>query len=144
VSPAYRFAGVEDGKTIRRYWTSTWKSCALKARCTTGPERRISRWEHEAQSTTFMAHKIERASIFLFDGVAFGIAYCGYAWLSSNVAVIFCAGIELAQLTIPDRHARLSDFFVDAIAISVGIFAGSTLIRMRPHREAIIASRSAK
>ena len=44
----YRFAGVEDGKTIRRYWTSTCKSCALKAQCTTGPERRISRWEHEA------------------------------------------------------------------------------------------------
>src|SRR5260370_704413 len=44
----YRFAGVEDGKTIRRYWTSACKSCALKAQCTTGPERRISRWEHEA------------------------------------------------------------------------------------------------
>jgi transposase len=44
----YRFAGVEDGKTIRRYWTSACKSCALKARCTTGAERRISRWEHEA------------------------------------------------------------------------------------------------
>jgi transposase len=44
----YRFAGVEDGKTIRRYWTSACKNCALKARCTTGPERRISRWEHEA------------------------------------------------------------------------------------------------
>ncbi len=28
----YRFAGVEDGKTIRRYWTSACKSCALKAR----------------------------------------------------------------------------------------------------------------
>ena len=97
-----------------------------------------------ARPITFMAHKIEHASIFLFDGVAFGIAYCGYAWLSSIVAVIFCAGIELAQLTIPGRHARLSDFFVDAIAICVGIFAGSTLIRMRPHREAIIASRSAK
>jgi VanZ family protein len=97
-----------------------------------------------ARPITFMAHKIEHASIFLFDGVAFGIAYCGYAWLSSIVAVIFCAGIELAQLTIPGRHARLSDFFVDAIAICVGIFAGSTLIRMRPHREAIIASHSAK
>src|SRR5712691_11979677 len=44
----YRFASVEDGKTIRRYWTSACKSCALKARCTTGPERRISLWEHEA------------------------------------------------------------------------------------------------
>src|SRR5262249_32975986 len=44
----YRFAGVEDGKTIRRYWTSACKNCALKAQCTTGSERRISRWEHEA------------------------------------------------------------------------------------------------
>jgi transposase len=45
---AYRFSGVEEGKTIRRYWTSACKACPLKAQCTTGPERRISRWEHEA------------------------------------------------------------------------------------------------
>jgi transposase len=44
----YRCASVEDGKTIRRYWTSACKRCALKDQCTTGPERRISRWEHEA------------------------------------------------------------------------------------------------
>jgi hypothetical protein len=84
--------------------------------------------------TTFMPHKIEHAGIFLLDGIAFGIAYCGYERLLSIGAVIFCASIELAQLTIPGRHARLSDFFVDAIAICVGILAGSRLIRMRrPH-----------
>jgi transposase len=44
----YRFSAVEKGKTIRRYWTSACKICALKAQCTKGPERRISRWEHEA------------------------------------------------------------------------------------------------
>ena len=44
----YHYTNVEDGKTLRRYWTSTCKACALKAQCTTGPERRISRWEHEA------------------------------------------------------------------------------------------------
>src|SRR5271168_1998220 len=44
----YRYTNVEDGKTLRRYWTSACKTCALKAQCTTGPERRISRWEHEA------------------------------------------------------------------------------------------------
>jgi transposase len=44
----YRFSGVEKGKTIRRYWTSACKTCALKAQCTKGPERRIPRWEHEA------------------------------------------------------------------------------------------------
>jgi len=83
-----------------------------------------------ARPITFLPHKIEHAGIFLLDGVAFGIAYCGYERLLSVGAVIFCATIELAQLTIPGRHARLSDFFVDAIAICVGILAGSRLIRM--------------
>jgi hypothetical protein len=82
--------------------------------------------------STFMPHKMEHASIFLLDGVAFGIAYCGYQWLASIMAVIFCASIEVAQLSVPGRHARLSDFFVDAIAICVGIFGGSTLTRTRP------------
>jgi hypothetical protein len=44
----YRCTNVEDGKTLRRYWTSACKTCALKAQCTTGSERRITRWEHEA------------------------------------------------------------------------------------------------
>jgi VanZ family protein len=66
------------------------------------------------------------------DGVAFGIAYSGYQWLASAMAVIFCASIEVAQLAVPGRHARLSDFFVDAIAVCVGIFGGSTLMRARP------------
>jgi hypothetical protein len=33
---------------IRRYWTSACSKCPLKAQCTPGGERRISRWEHEA------------------------------------------------------------------------------------------------
>src|SRR6201997_5243329 len=44
----YHYTNVEDGKTLRRYWTSACKTCELRAQCTTGPERRISRWEHEA------------------------------------------------------------------------------------------------
>ena len=43
----YRYTNEEDGKVLRRYWTTACSSCPLKARCTTGPERRISRWEHE-------------------------------------------------------------------------------------------------
>jgi hypothetical protein len=35
-------------KTLRRYWTTACQACALKSKCTTGKERRISRWEHEA------------------------------------------------------------------------------------------------
>jgi transposase len=43
----YRFTAQEDGKTIRRYWTTACPKCSLQSRCTTGPERRIPRWEHE-------------------------------------------------------------------------------------------------
>ena len=43
----YRFTSEEDGKRMRRYWTTACQNCALKPQCTTGPERRIPRWEHE-------------------------------------------------------------------------------------------------
>ena len=38
---------VENGQRMRRYWTSACRACPLKAKCTKGPERRITRWEHE-------------------------------------------------------------------------------------------------
>ena len=43
----YHYTNEEDGKTLRRYWTTACQACALKSKCTTGKERRISRWEHE-------------------------------------------------------------------------------------------------
>ena len=43
----YRYTNEEDGKTLRRYWTTACSNCPLKSKCTTGPERRITRWEHE-------------------------------------------------------------------------------------------------
>ena len=43
----YRSTNVEKGRTLRRYWTNACQGCAMKDRCTTGKERRITRWEHE-------------------------------------------------------------------------------------------------
>jgi transposase len=43
----YRYTNEEDGKTLHRYWTTACQRCLLKSQCTTGPERRITRWEHE-------------------------------------------------------------------------------------------------
>ncbi len=37
----------EDGKTLRRYWTTACLGYLLKSQCPTGPARRIRRWEHE-------------------------------------------------------------------------------------------------
>jgi hypothetical protein len=43
----FRYTNVENGQTLRRYWTTACRSCAIKEQCTTGKERRITRWEHE-------------------------------------------------------------------------------------------------
>ncbi len=43
----YRYTNEEAGKMLRRYWTTACQDCSLKPQCTTGPERRITRWEHE-------------------------------------------------------------------------------------------------
>ena len=43
----WRMTTVERGQTLHRYWTSACPRCPIKAQCTTGPYRRIARWEHE-------------------------------------------------------------------------------------------------
>jgi transposase len=42
----YRFTRNEKGKDIRRYWSSACRQCPIKAKCTTAPYRRVSRWVH--------------------------------------------------------------------------------------------------
>jgi VanZ family protein len=78
---------------------------------------------------TFVPHKAEHAAIFLAAGICFGMAYLGREWLLSIGAIIFCAAIELLQLYVPGRHARLSDFIVDATAAVLGVLAGCILLR---------------
>ena len=43
----WRYISVEDGMDLHVYWSSACTRCSIKAQCTTGPERRIKRWEHE-------------------------------------------------------------------------------------------------
>jgi transposase len=43
----HRFANEENGLVLHRYWSNACRTCALKAQCTKGPQRRITRWEHE-------------------------------------------------------------------------------------------------
>ena len=43
----YRMSRDEKGVMTRRYWFNRCPVCLLHALCTTGNERRVSRWEHE-------------------------------------------------------------------------------------------------
>ena len=43
----YYYSNQEKGLTLRRYWTNACRHCPIKEQCTTGVQRRITRWEHE-------------------------------------------------------------------------------------------------
>jgi len=43
----WRFASVEKGMKLDRYWSSNCKGCHLKEKCTPSTQRRVSRWEHQ-------------------------------------------------------------------------------------------------
>lgn len=43
----WRYSTVERGLKLHRYWSSFCQQCAIKAQCTPGPQRRVTRWEHE-------------------------------------------------------------------------------------------------
>ena len=43
----WRFTTVEQGLQIHKYWSSACPSCPMKSQCTSGTNRRITRWEHE-------------------------------------------------------------------------------------------------
>jgi transposase len=55
----YRMTTVEKDLTLHRYWPSACPRCPLKARCTPGDYRRITRWEHEAILET-MQRRLDR------------------------------------------------------------------------------------
>lgn len=42
-----RFSTLEKGLLFYKYWSSSCPKCPIKSQCTTGPNRRIARWEHE-------------------------------------------------------------------------------------------------
>src|SRR5215510_4519288 len=44
---AYHYTNEENGLLLHRYWTNACQNCAIKQSCTTGKERRITRWDHE-------------------------------------------------------------------------------------------------
>jgi transposase len=56
----FRTERVESDKLIRRYWSSACVHCEIRSQCTTGKERRISRWEHE-QIMDDMQERLDRS-----------------------------------------------------------------------------------
>ncbi len=81
--------------------------------------------------TTGTSHSLEHLSIFLAAGAAFGIGYPNRFWILVPALVTYAGAIEIAQLWAPGRHARMSDFLVDAAALCVGIGLSHIFLKFR-------------
>jgi VanZ family protein len=66
---------------------------------------------------------------FLLCGLAFAAGYPRRELALATIAVAFAASLEILQVWIPGRHARFSDFLVDACAMLAGIAIASLLRR---------------
>jgi transposase len=56
----WRFARVEAGLKLNRYWSSHCPHCDIKAKCTPSDYRRVSRWEHQ-EVLEAMQRRLDRA-----------------------------------------------------------------------------------
>jgi VanZ family protein len=74
----------------------------------------------EDRPVTSAPHDFEHVAIFVAMGLAFGLGYSRHL-VQILALMAFSGGIELIQLGIPGRHARVSDFVVDALSVSVGV-----------------------
>ncbi len=43
----WRYATIEDGLKVHRYWSSNCKGCAIEEKCTPSKQRRVTRWDRE-------------------------------------------------------------------------------------------------
>jgi VanZ family protein len=69
----------------------------------------------------------EHALAFVLVGLAFGLAYRQHRPLTMAIAVVMIGVLELLQLLVPGRHARLEDYLVDALAACAGLAATAAL-----------------
>jgi len=69
-------------------------------------------------------HNIEHFVIFFATGLAFGFGYSRRPVMVGMTLLLFAGIVEVAQIFVPDRHARLSDFVVDALAVCAGAILG--------------------
>ena len=71
----------------------------------------------------------EHALAFVLVGFAFGVAYRHNRRLTALLVVVMTGVIEILQFWAPGRHARLSDFIVDALAACAGLAMAAALDR---------------
>jgi VanZ family protein len=72
-------------------------------------------------------HILEHFIIYAVTGFAFGWGFKRRHDLLAIYLVIFSGSVEIAQLFVPGRHARVSDFIIDAFAACFGLVMSSVV-----------------
>jgi VanZ family protein len=65
----------------------------------------------------------EHAFAFALLGLAFGLAHARAPGRTATLVIVYSGLLEVLQFLAPGRHARLSDFVVDALAACAGLVA---------------------
>jgi VanZ family protein len=81
---------------------------------------------------TELPHDVEHFAIFGATGLAYGLGYSRQYFVVAAALLIFTGAIEVAQMAVPGRHARLSDFMVDALAVCIGVVTASVRAPSNP------------
>jgi VanZ family protein len=79
---------------------------------------------------TGLQHGIEHFAAFALTGLVFGSAY---AWQLRTLllsAMVFALLLELSQIPLATRHARLEDFIVDAAGACLAILFARFIRRL--------------
>ena len=78
---------------------------------------------------TGVEHHIEHALAFAVLGFAFGMGYSKRQLLFFRLSALIVL-LELSQVLLPDRHARLSDLLVNEAGMSIGLLAAAAINRV--------------
>jgi hypothetical protein len=85
---------------------------------------------------TGAGHSFEHLAAFGLVAAAFTIGYRLSLMRRLLIALLFCGGVELLQVPLPTRHARICDFIIDliaSIAVIVLIYGGESFAGVRRH-----------
>jgi VanZ family protein len=73
---------------------------------------------------TDLPRPLEHLAVFLLVGLAFVFGYPGRYLFQCVALSLFAAAIELLQVWVPGRHARLSDFIAGFAGVILGTGLG--------------------
>ena len=69
---------------------------------------------------TGVPHSLEHLALFVPTGLAFALGYAPATCCSFRL-IAYAAVVELGQIWVPGRHARLSDLIINVLGLCIGV-----------------------